>query len=94
MNDTKHQTGEPGLPSESRQEGRIRWTAGVPRWVKVFVITALGFVLLMVVAMLLSGGRHGPGRHFSSIGFDAQVPYSAGAASFFTASDASPLSGR
>jgi branched-subunit amino acid permease len=39
----------------------MRWTACVPRWVKVFVITALGLPLLMVVAMLLSGGQHGRG---------------------------------
>jgi hypothetical protein len=62
----------------------MRWTAGVPRWVKVFIITALGLVLLMVVAMLLSGSQHGPGRHHSSGGFDALV-YSAKATSFFNA---------
>ena len=93
MNDMKQQTGEPGPPSESRQEGRIRWIAGVPRWVKVFVITALGFVLLMVVAMLLSGGRHGPGRHFSSAGFEAPVVHSARAPSFISAGDASAPEG-
>ena len=72
----------------------MRWTAGVPRWVKVFVITALGLALLMVVAMLLYGGQHGPGRHFSSAGFDAPVVYHATAASFFSADDASARSGR
>jgi hypothetical protein len=94
MNDVKHQPGEAGPPAHSNLEGRIRWTAGVPRWVKVFVITALGLVLLMVVAMLLSGGRHGPGRHLSSAEFDAPVVYSARAASFFSADDASALNGR
>ena len=72
----------------------MRWTAGVPRWVKVFVITALGLALLMVVAMLLSGGQHGPGRHLSSAGFDTPVVYSAKAASFLSGDDASALSGR
>jgi hypothetical protein len=91
MNDVEHQPGEAG-PADSNLEGRIRWTAGLPRWVKVFVITALGLALLMVVAMLLSGGRHGPGRHFSSAGFDAPVMYSARAASLFRGDDASALS--
>jgi hypothetical protein len=94
MNDVEHQPGEAGPLADSNLEGRIRWTAGVPRWVKVFVITALGLVLLMVVAMLLSGGRHGPGRHLSSAGFDAALASSSKAASFFSADDASALSGR
>jgi hypothetical protein len=72
----------------------MRWTAGVPRWVKVFVITALGLALLMVVAMLLSGGQHGPGRHLSSAKFDAPVMHSAGAVSFFSGDDTSAFSVR
>lgn len=36
---------------------------GVPRWLRVAGL-ALGLVvLLVVVAMLLLGGDHGPGRH-------------------------------
>ena len=93
MNDVEHQPGEANPPADSRPERRIRWTAGVPRWVKAFVITALGLALLVVVAMLLSGGRHGPGRHLSSAGFDAPVVYSARAPSFFSADTASALSG-
>jgi hypothetical protein len=46
----------------------------------------------MVVVMLVSGGRHGPGRHLSSAEFDAPVMQSAGPASFFSADDASALS--
>ena len=60
-------------PADSSAGGKMRWTADVPRWVKVFVITALGLALLVVLAMLLSGGRHGPGRHLSSAGIDATV---------------------
>jgi hypothetical protein len=80
----------------SRREGRDEnaLDCRLPRWVKVFVITALGLALLMVVAMLLSGGQHGPGRHLSSAGFDTPVVYSAKAASFFSGDDASALSGR
>ena len=36
---------------------------GVPRWVKVFGASAGIVILLVVVAMILIGGRHGPGRH-------------------------------
>ena len=94
MNDVEHQPGKASPPADSSPEGKLRWTAGVPRWVKVFVITALGLALLMVVLMLLSGGQHGPGRHGSSAGLDATVVYGAKAASFFSGDDASALSGR
>jgi hypothetical protein len=89
MNDVEHQLGEASPPADSSPEGKIRWTAGVPRWVKVFVITALGLAILMVVVMLVSGGQHGPGRHLSTAGFDAPVVYSARATSFVSADDAS-----
>ncbi|MGH3023765.1 MAG: hypothetical protein ACRDNI_08935 [Gaiellaceae bacterium] len=36
---------------------------GVPRWVKVFGIVALVAVVLLVVAILIGGGDHGPSRH-------------------------------
>ena len=40
---------------------------GTPRWVKVFGIVALALVLLVVVAMLVVGGEHGPGRHTGGV---------------------------
>ena len=94
MNDVEHRPREASPPADASPEAKIRWTAGVPRGVQVFVITALGLALLMVVAMLLSGGQHGPGRHLSSAGFDARVAYSAIAASFFSGDAVSALSGR
>jgi hypothetical protein len=94
MNDVEHQPGEASPPAESSPEEKIRWTAGVPRWVKVFVITALGVALLIVALMLVSGGRHGPGRHLPSARFDAPAVYNARAASVFSADDASALSWR
>ena len=36
---------------------------GTPRWVKVGAIVAVTVVLLVVVAMVLAGGEHGPMRH-------------------------------
>lgn len=39
---------------------------GAPRWVKVSGILAIALVLLIVIVMLASGGRHGPGRHLRS----------------------------
>ena len=94
MSNVEHQPEDASPPADANPEAKMRWTAGVPRWVKVFVITALGLALLMGVAMLLSGGQHGPGRHLSSAKFDAPVVYSAGAASFFKANDVSALSWR
>jgi hypothetical protein len=41
----------------------------MPRWVKVFLITAAVLVVLMIAVMLASGGQHGPGRHLSSSGW-------------------------
>jgi hypothetical protein len=35
---------------------------GTPRWVKVAGVIAL-VILVMLVVALLSGGKHGPGRH-------------------------------
>ena len=41
---------------------------GMPRWVKVFAVTAVVLLLLAAAVMIVSGGRHGPGRHTSSTG--------------------------
>jgi hypothetical protein len=38
---------------------------GMPRWVKVSAILALLLALLIAVVLLVGGGDHGPGRHFS-----------------------------
>lgn len=41
---------------------------GTPRWVKVFVSVVAIMVLLVVIMLFASGGRHGPGRHLPSGG--------------------------
>ena len=41
---------------------------GMPHWVKVFGIVLAVLLALMILAMLVSGGQHGPGRHMSSLG--------------------------
>jgi hypothetical protein len=46
-----------------------------PRWVKVSGIVVAILALLIVVAMLLSGGGHGPRRHSPS-GAGGQAPLS------------------
>jgi hypothetical protein len=56
---------ESGPPQEP-QGGSTRGLAGIPRWVKVFIVVAATVLLLMVVAMLITGGQHGPGRHQSA----------------------------
>lgn len=35
----------------------------MPRWAKVLAIGALVVVAALVIAMLVAGGDHGPGRH-------------------------------
>ncbi|MGD9527441.1 MAG: hypothetical protein AB7V44_11695 [Pseudonocardia sp.] len=44
---------------------------GVPRWVRTVVVFAVMAVALLVVAMLLLGGEHGPGRHTAMAAPDA-----------------------
>ena len=41
---------------------------GTPRWVKVFGIGGVAFLVLIVILQLFGGGRHGPGRHMPSGG--------------------------
>lgn len=36
---------------------------GMPRWVKIGGIVHLAVVILTVLAAILFGGEHGPGRH-------------------------------
>jgi hypothetical protein len=38
---------------------------GTPRWVKVSALVALIVLILFVVALVVGGGEHGPGRHAS-----------------------------
>lgn len=38
----------------------------MPRWVKRSCYFAAALILLMIAAMTLVGGEHGPGRHFAS----------------------------
>jgi len=37
----------------------------MPRWVKIYLIVA-GVLFFVLLVALLSGGKHGPGRHFST----------------------------
>ena len=46
---------------------------GAPRWVKVFGIIVIVLILL-VVARVLIGGEHGPGRHTPSGDAGGQAP--------------------
>ncbi|MGD9528998.1 hypothetical protein [Pseudonocardia sp.] len=51
-----------------RETGRDE---GLPRWVRTLVVLAVMVVALVVVAMLLLGGEHGPGRHTAMSAPDA-----------------------
>ncbi len=48
-------------------------TERTPRWVKVFGIVGLVLVLLVVAALLI-GGKHGPGRHTGGVGDPSSGP--------------------
>jgi hypothetical protein len=51
--------------------------AGMPRWVKVFLIVTAAVVLLIIILLLTSGG-HGPGRHMSGGGVGGPADASEG----------------
>lgn len=46
--------------------------AGMPRWVKVFVIIGAVLLVLLIATQLIGDGGHGPGRH----GGDDETPAS------------------
>ena len=41
--------------------------AAVPRWVKTLGIVLAALLLLLLLAMAILGGEHGPGRHRPSL---------------------------
>lgn len=53
--------------------------SGTPRWVKVAGVIAL-VILLMLLVALLSGGKHGPGRHLGDTGTRPTVAFAPSAA--------------
>ena len=67
---------ESGGPQEP-QGGSTRGLAGIPRWVKVFIVVAATLLVLMVVAMLITGGQHGPRRHQSASSISERTAASA-----------------
>jgi hypothetical protein len=58
-----------GVPTDNGRKPKVP-RAEMPRWVKVFLITAAALLLLLVAVMLISGSDHGPWRHVSSAGAD------------------------
>ena len=55
---------DPDEPSASGREPG----PGAPRWVKVGLIVAGVFALLLIIGMLVVGGQHGPGQHLPDKG--------------------------
>ena len=37
--------------------------AGMPGWVKVFVVIGVVLLVLLIAGLVFGGGEHGPGRH-------------------------------
>lgn len=51
---------------------------GAPRWVTISGIVAGILVLLVVTALLVGGGQHGPGRHLAPEGAGEKPPTAGG----------------
>lgn len=51
------------LPPDAGVESDRGSVTGMPRWVKVSLISAAVLALLVVVVLLISRGNHGPSRH-------------------------------
>ena len=49
--------------NEDKFDGAGDVPPGVPTWVRLLAIGLLIALVLAVVAMLVVGGEHGPGRH-------------------------------
>ena len=64
------------IPAEDTHMANRPPYPGTPRWVKVFGITVIVVVLLVVAMMFLVGGEHGPSRHTQSGNAGGQVPHS------------------
>lgn len=56
-------SGEPPATGEDR----------MPGWVRGFVIAGIVLALVVVVAVLVGGGDHGPGRHLPAGGGDSEI---------------------
>jgi hypothetical protein len=89
--DEQEESANPTAPdlAVARSRRHTGWVAGVPRWVKIFVIAAVALVLLIVVVMLLSGGQHGPGRHTSTVESDGRSAYVPATTNFLSTEDIS-----
>ncbi len=55
----------PDSPRPSDEMYERKSATGIPRWVKVSGIVVLLLALVVVLAMLVGGGEHGPSRHGS-----------------------------
>jgi hypothetical protein len=63
---TEHTPPDADRPEPGRKEAAgVR--PGVPRWVKTLAIVLAVLLLLALLVMLVSGGKHGPGRHRAAI---------------------------
>lgn len=65
-------TNEPTRPDNGPKADPESLT-GPPRWVKISAIAVGILILIVVAAMLLTGGQHGPARH--GFGMDAPASF-------------------
>jgi hypothetical protein len=66
-----HRIPDPGLDPRDGDDEAVDAAAapdsGTPRWAKVAGVIAV-VILVMLLVALLSGGKHGPGRHLGGTG--------------------------
>lgn len=55
-------TPDPDQPDDPADDGYT----GLPTWVKWTLLAILALVVVLVLARLVVGGDHGPGRHMSA----------------------------
>jgi hypothetical protein len=66
-------TNQPSGPENAPDRYQETLT-GPPRWVKISAIAVGIQILIVVAAMLLTGGQHGPARHGFGMGAPALSP--------------------
>lgn len=63
-----------GADPHDTSTGADQSPPGVPRWLKVLLVVGAVLLVLVVLAMVVVGGDHGPGRHTMSGSAIADAP--------------------
>lgn len=64
---------EHGNSDETTSRTSAGGPPGIPKWLKVSGIVVAILILLLVIAVLIVGGDHGPGRHTPQVEQDQEL---------------------